>query len=75
MGEPRCDMTDLFVSQCGHCRPPVEEPPPELDCGPWFTAKLDGRCSLGEEQVRPGDRIRSDGEVGYLCRSCGGMFP
>lgn len=26
--EARCDFSDLYVSQCSHCRPPVEEPAP-----------------------------------------------
>jgi hypothetical protein len=71
MAEPRCELTDLLVSQCGHCRPPAEPPPPELDVGPWFAAGYPGRCSLGEETIREGDRIRADGEGGYLCRACG----
>lgn len=33
--EARCDWSDLFVSQCSHCRPPAEEPAPLDFIGIW----------------------------------------
>jgi hypothetical protein len=75
MAEPFCERELLPKSQCAHCRgTPAEDPGRDLDVGRWFEAMHPGRCSLGEEQIRPGDRIRADGEGGYLCRRCGTAY-
>jgi hypothetical protein len=41
------------------------------DLGPWFEARYDGDCSWCGEPIDEGDPIRSDGEGGWLCESCG----
>jgi hypothetical protein len=64
----RCETTDLPADQCAHCRQPPPEPPRRL--GPWFLARYDGTCSEGCLIVAS-DRIRSDGEGGWLCEDCG----
>jgi hypothetical protein len=40
--------------------------------GPWFTARFDGDCDGCGAFVFEGDRIRSDGEGGWLGECCGG---
>lgn len=77
MADQRCEITDLLVDQCAHCRklpdPVVEDDedsgPPEL--GPWFAAGYRSYCSDGGEVISPGERIRADGQGGYLCSFCG----
>lgn len=40
--------------------------------GPWFPARLHGRCSGSEDhQIAPGDMIRADGSGGWECENCG----
>lgn len=69
MSEPRCDITDLLVSQCGHCKGLTEDKP---ELGPWFAARFEGFCSRCGDAIEPGDPIRADGEGGYLDHDCGG---
>lgn len=83
--EPRCDKWDLPVSSCGHCNGAVrreqaqergEQAGRSEGWGVWFTAGRHGRCAGPcDEPVKPGDRIRADGEGGYLCEVCGGDEP
>ena len=42
------------------------------DYGPWFAATYDGECDGCGADTAAGDRIRSDGEGGWLCDDCGG---
>jgi hypothetical protein len=74
----RCLLHDL--ENCADCRGPVQvltgqvqsarryTPPSRL--GNWFTAQFDGECENGCD-IQEGDTIRSDGEGGYLCVTCG----
>ena len=39
--------------------------------GPWFEARYDGGCGGCDGEIPEGDRIRADGEGGYLCETCG----
>lgn len=41
------------------------------DFGPWFTAGFDSDCDECGGPIDEGDRIRSDGEGGWLCEECG----
>jgi hypothetical protein len=66
----RCTLTDLYVSQCAHCRGLGNVPRDDL--GPWFTASYPGRCVGCDDAIHPGHRIRSKGADGYLCDACGG---
>lgn len=43
---------------------------PEPGPGPWFTAEYGGTCSLGGEEIEPGEEIRADGHGEYECRAC-----
>lgn len=69
--EVRCDFSDLPASQCAHCTgrtgAPEFTPEDRASWGPWFEARHPGRCSACDGRIEPGDRIRADGEGGYLC--------
>ncbi len=83
MSEPRCDLTDLLVSACAHCRPkPAPAPPvrrdPELtgldfdhDIGPEVLAQYDGRCACGcAEEIEAGlDQIVRTAD-GWVLADC-----
>lgn len=72
----RCDITELLVDECAHCRKL-----PDLDVeetvasrrGTWFTALYAGRCSNCKTASEPGDPIRADGygNGGWLAECCG----
>jgi hypothetical protein len=75
----RCEITELLVDSCAHCNG-AERRQQEQEragwrregWGPWFTAGRHGRCAGPcDEDIKPGDRIRSNGERGWLCASCG----
>lgn len=64
------------VSNCAYCQPTTASVQRDALSrplrGPWFEARLPGRCSLNDEhRIVPGDEIRADGTGGYLCRECG----
>jgi len=68
----RCEVTELEVSGCAHCRKLPDAPPEIRSLGPFFAAAYPGRCSDCDGYFGDGDRIRADGEGGYLCTDCGG---
>lgn len=80
MSEPRCEFSDMLVSQCAHCRaggkilppPDVERPsqPARTPYGPLFFARHYGPCSGCETKIIPDDTIRADGTGGYLHEDC-----
>lgn len=59
MKEERCELSELPVSQCSHCRVKTSEVR-------WFTAAYDGKCFHPgcEVPILVGDRIhqRPDGQ-------------
>ncbi len=62
---------DLDSAACGTCNPLVRKASaPEL-WGSWFGAAYGGECEGCGDGIAPGDRIRADGEGGYLCSACG----
>jgi len=73
----RCEISDLPAEMCGHCtgaeeRARAGEHHQVMPGSPWFRAGYPGRCSACGEDIRPGDKIRADGEGGgYCCRECG----
>jgi hypothetical protein len=72
--EPRCERTELLVSQCSHCRGD-EDLPGNRDALPppsaWTTARYEGHCPECEGDIDVGDRIALCGDV-WVCGSCGG---
>jgi hypothetical protein len=65
----------LLVSDCSHCRgldPKPGQPERErAELGPWFEARWPGYCTGCGDDFDPGDRIRADGEGGWLAECCG----
>lgn len=39
--------------------------------GPWITARFDSDCDGCGAPMDEGDQIRSDGDGGWLCDTCG----
>lgn len=74
----RCGVPELLVGQCAHCRCPTAPTPPDpftvarTALGRWFAAGYPGECSGCGDIFDAGDRIRADGEDGYLAECCGG---
>lgn len=68
----RCELTEIEVLSCAHCKGLGHEPIiPGRTLGPPFTAAYAGRCSECDERFAVGDRIRADGEGGYVGPCCG----
>jgi hypothetical protein len=65
--EQRCAITELYITQCAHCRPA----PAGQEFGPWFPAAYEGDCAGCDGAIEPGDRIRADGQGSWLCEDCG----
>jgi len=70
--EERCELTELYISQCAHCRklgdPPLRKRPGRS----WFNAHYPGRCGECDNFIQVGDQIKPYGiDGGYLCRDCG----
>ncbi|WP_280389288.1 hypothetical protein [Nocardia wallacei] len=63
MAEPICDLTELPVSMCAHCRQQQLPQPGPLR---WFTAQYRGRCANCGDPIDPGDEIAAT-EDGYVC--------
>jgi hypothetical protein len=86
MGEERCEISDLPVSMCGHCRGTEAQEAPfgaesvdlgfgaavesVTEYGPLFFAARYGPCSGCETGIVPDDTIRADGQGGYLHEDC-----
>jgi hypothetical protein len=66
---------DLPAGTCSECTGRGEEQPEAPDpsgYGPWFSAAYPGRCSGPcDRRIEAEDRIRADGDGGYLCSDCG----
>jgi len=71
----RCAVTDLDVLGCAHCRKVPDPPREHRGLGRLFTAAYPGRCADCDERFDEGDRIRADGEGGYLGPCCADGVP
>jgi hypothetical protein len=65
----RCDITDLLVDQCAHCRK-LPDPVPPARAGPPITAAWPGRCANCKRPFDAGDRIRRLGDDGSYIGPC-----
>lgn len=45
-----------------------------MNYGDWFFAMYDGECDECGCMILEGDDIRSDGQGGYLCVTCGSEY-
>lgn len=73
---PEC-RHQVEAAACADCSPRVAaflaQPAgtPARDYGPWFSASFGGGCDGCGGEICAGDRIRADGEGGWLCEECG----
>lgn len=66
----RCALTELFVSDCAHCRR-IPDPLNEFrQYGTPFRAEYAGKCAGCGDDFHDGDTIRADGAGGYLASCC-----
>jgi hypothetical protein len=65
--EPRCDVTELIVDQCAHCRR-LPDLPAE---GAAYVARYQSVCGGCGEVIHRGDRVVADGTGDYVCTGCG----
>ena len=74
--EPRCVLSDLPASSCGHCtgaEARARAAERAYPAGTRTLAAYTGRCAACDGAVRPGDVITADGEGhGWLCPGCAG---
>lgn len=71
MNREEC-IHELDPRMCSVCSGRDREPPADpANFGPWFSAAYPGRCSGCDKRTGTEDRIRADGEGGYLCEDCG----
>ena len=81
MAAPRCDLTDLLVTDCAHCRGVKsvdEETKAErarlLATGRWVVAQYAGTCAHCGEHFGPGAAIRMF-PGGWRADCCGEAGP
>lgn len=75
--EERCDLTELFTSQCAHCKQGTRRPrmvelfePAHHDVAYRFAAKWPGRCDACEGPFETGSYIARTLDGDYLCGDC-----
>lgn len=66
-----CPVMEIPKATCAHCRK-LPDPTGDRNLGRPFTAAYAGRCADCDEPFDVGDRIRADGEGGYVGPCCGG---
>ncbi|MFE9684139.1 hypothetical protein [Streptomyces sp. NPDC006285] len=75
MKTARCEVTELLVGECAHCRgnttTPDEEAAAELAAAaPWFHAVHPGVCAACGEPFAPGALIRMEIPRGWRADCC-----
>jgi hypothetical protein len=76
-GGLRCDVTELYRSDCAHCRNITDQPDPAgpRSVGPWVVAYWPGTCAGCGNDFDQGDMIRRDEVGGWVSRCCGEPVP
>ena len=80
--EERCELSDLPVSMCSHCRGLDADRPGHrmvdsdpVHVGIWITARFAGRCPVCERWYAEGEHIgKPDADYdldGWVCQDCG----
>lgn len=74
MSEPRCELTDLLVSQCG-CKdhrnsPEVIQPDLPEPTGYSQNATRESPCPTCHRTIKQGQTIFATKEHGFICSSC-----
>lgn len=71
MTEPRCDLTDLIASQCGHCRGHDQPSVAGLTIVHRFAARFPGPCANCETgRIHEDDLIGKTEDGEYVCEAC-----
>ena len=66
-----CDRSDLPTNQCAHCRGHDRDNAPTGGIGRIAVAIFDGPCPRCDDDIRQGDRIGLDLELGrFVCTNC-----
>ncbi len=68
--DTRCERTDLYVSQCGHCRPTPEPELIDLVITNRFPARFPGQCPVCDGRIREDDNIGRTEDGEYVCEKC-----
>jgi len=75
MAEKRCEITELPVEMCSHCRGLDDKPRPQVTVKSISIARFNGRCGVcGEHGIRedgPLYRVEVDGEELWAGPCCG----
>jgi hypothetical protein len=74
----RCELTDLLVDSCAHCRGNTRSPDDEAAAersefattAPWFHAVRPGVCAVCREPFDPGTVIRLEIPQGWRAECC-----
>lgn len=70
---PECKH-EMEEATCGVCTPPGRVSG-RRRFGPWFAAQFGGHCAGCQAELEQGEMIRSDGDGGWLCGTCGSAGP
>lgn len=65
-----CPVMEIPAATCAHCRGLPDTAPTDRVLGRPFTAAYAGSCVDCGDRFEPGERIRSDGEAGYIGPCC-----
>jgi hypothetical protein len=66
----RCELTDLEVTGCAHCRGITGQTPYYLTVGYRFTAKFTSRCPVCDRGIAEGDQMAKTVDGEYICERC-----
>jgi len=66
----RCDLTDLEVTACAHCRGLSLDTAGPVKIVHRFPAHFDSGCDNCEGRIREGDVIGRTDEGEYVCERC-----
>lgn len=68
--EARCGMSDLLVSQCGHCRNSPDPFAFEHVVERQMVAKFPGSCGACGDEIVVGKTTIGLSESGWVCEGC-----
>jgi len=70
VSEPRCERSELLVSQCAHCKGLDKAETFEYVVEQKMLAKYPGACSACGDRVIPGETTIGLSEDGWVCEGC-----
>ncbi|WAL67095.1 hypothetical protein ORV05_04725 [Amycolatopsis cynarae] len=67
----RCELTELLVIECAHCRSPlVAPPPPVTHRGPTIRASYETDCVECGDRIYEGDEITTCDDGPWIHAEC-----